>query len=285
MFKNLNTGALGHVVPFDRTCELAKQYGFVGVDLDLSYLMKITEAHSPQAAADWFAQTGLRPGAIGLSVKWREGDSDLAFEDSLTRLADEARLAAALGCTRCITWVLPGSNTLDFYRHWDLVVARLQRVAAVLAEHGLWLGMEFIGPATLRARFKHDFVHTMDGMRALAAAVGAHTHNAGLLLDCFHWYTAHASVRDLECLDPQEVVYVHVNDATAGRSADEQIDGERQMVGASGVIDIHGFLAALGRIGYDGPITVEPFNQAIRSMPVEEAVQVTSEALDRVLRS
>ena len=55
------------------------------------------------------------------------------------------------------------------------------------------------------------------------------------------------------------------------------------MVGASGVIDIRGFLAALRKIGYDGPVTVEPFNQEIRSMSVEEAVRVTSEALDRVL--
>ncbi|MFC1465739.1 MAG: sugar phosphate isomerase/epimerase family protein [Candidatus Brachytrichaceae bacterium NZ_4S206] len=283
MFKNLNTGALGHVVSFDRTCALAKQYGFAGVDLDVSYLMKIAEAQSLQAAKEWFAQTGLRPGAIGLSAKWREGDSDAAFEGSLIRLAEEARLAAALGCTRCVTWILPGSNTLDFYRHWDFVVPRLQRVAAVLAEHGLRLGMEFIGPATLRARFKYDFVHTMDGMRALAAVVGTQTHNVGLLLDCFHWYTAHASVRDLERLDPREVVYVHVNDATAGRGPDEQIDGERQMVGASGVIDIQGFLAALRKIGYDGPITVEPFNEAIRAMPVEEAVRVTGEALDWVM--
>ncbi|RMG62908.1 MAG: sugar phosphate isomerase/epimerase [Chloroflexi bacterium] len=285
MFKNLNTGALGHAVPFDRTCALAKQYGFAGVDLDVGYLMKLAESQSLQAAQEWFAQTGLRPGAIGLGAKWREGDSDAAFEESLMRLAEEARLAAALGCTRCVTWISPGSNTLNFYQHWDFVVPRLQRVAAVLAEHGLRLGMEFIGPATLRASFKHDFVHTMDGMRALAAVVGAHTHNVGLLLDCFHWYTAHAAVRDLERLDPREVVYVHVNDAIAGRAPDEQIDGERQMVGASGVIDIRGFLSALRKIGYDGPVTVEPFNQAIRAMSVEEAVRVTSEALDRVLSS
>lgn len=102
MFKNLNTGALGHVVAFDRACALAKQYGFAGVDLDVGYLMQMAESRSLQAAKEWFAQTGLRPGAIGLSAKWREGDSDAAFEGSLIRLAEEARLAAALGCTQCL---------------------------------------------------------------------------------------------------------------------------------------------------------------------------------------
>lgn len=282
MFKNLNPNALGHVIPFDQTCALARQHGFAGVDLDLGFLSKLAEEGSLQSARDWFAATGLRPGGIGLSVKWRETDGDAEFEASLARFADEVELAAALGCTRCVTWVLPGSNTRDFYQHWEIGLTRLRRVAALLHTRGMRLGLEFIGPLTLRTRFKYDFVHTMDGMRAFAAAVGADTHNVGLLLDCFHWYTSHASLRDLEYLHPDEIVYVHVNDATAGRSADEQIDSERQMVGASGVIDIRGFMTALHKIGYDGPVTVEPFNADIRALPVAEAVRVTSEALDRV---
>lgn len=283
MFKNLNPGALGHSISFDQTCALAKQYGFAGVDLDLSYLGKLAKERSLQAAQEWFARTGLRSGAIGLSARWRESDSDSAFEDSLDKMVEEANLAAALGCTRCTTWVIPGSNTLDFYRHWALIVPRLQRVARMLKDNGLSFGMEFVGPATLRVKFKYDFVHTMDGMRALAAAISQDTHNTGLLLDAFHWFTAYASVRDIEFLDPREIVYVHVNDAVSGRSADDQIDQEREMVGATGVIDIHGFISALKAIGYDGPVTVEPFNKTIREMPAEQAIKLTSEALDEVL--
>lgn len=283
MYKNLNLGAIGHALPFDQACALATKYNFAGIDFDLGYMNKIASEQSLQAAQNWFAATGLKPGAIGVSAKWRETDSEDAFQNSLDTFGEEVSLAAALGSTRCTTWVMPRSNTHDFYAHWDVTVPRLQKVARILADHGLWLGLEFVGPATLRTA-KYDFIHTMDGMRAYAAAAGMNgNNNTGLLLDCFHWYTAHASLADLAFLNPKEIVYVHVNDAAKGRGPDEQIDNEREMVGATGVIDIQGFIATLKKIGYEGPVTVEPFNKAVREMSAEDAVRFTSESLDKVL--
>ncbi len=46
---------------------------------------------------------------------------------------------------------MPGSDALDFRQHWALAAARLRRVAAILAEHGVRLGLEFVGPLTFRA--------------------------------------------------------------------------------------------------------------------------------------
>ena len=283
MYKNLNLGAIGHSLPFDQACSLAAKYNFAGIDLDLGYMGNIAKEQSLQAAKNWFAATGLKPGAIGVSVRWRESDSEEAFQGSLDKFAEEVNLASALGSTRCTTWVMPRSSSHDFYAHWDVTVPRLQKVARILADHGMWLGLEFVGPATLRSA-KYDFIHTMDGMRAYAAAAGMNgNNNTGLLLDAFHWYTAHASLADLEFLDPKEIVYVHVNDAVSGRSADEQVDQERDMVGATGVIDIKGFIAVLKKIDYDGPVTVEPFNKGVREMSTEDAVKYTSESLDKVL--
>jgi len=283
MFKNLNPGSLGHNLPFDQTVTLAKKHGFSGVDLDLGYLGQIRQAQSLQAAHDWFSATGLRPGAISVGAKWREGDSEADFEASLGQVKSDAQLAQALGCTRATTWMMPGSNKHPFRQHWALVAPRLMRVAELVGEHGLAFGIEFVGPATLRAKFKYDFIHTMDAMRTFCAEIGKTSNNTGLLLDCFHLYTAKGLNSDINFLDPQEVVYVHVNDAKAGRTEETQIDQEREMVGATGVIDIRGFFDALKRIGYDGPVAVEPFNQAVRDMPAEDAIRLTSQALDRVM--
>ena len=281
MFKNLNPGALGHAISFDQTCALAKQYHFEGVDLDLDYLGHITRQESVQAAKDWFSGTGLRAGSFGLSVAWRDWDSDTVYAESLPRFIEETKLAAAIGCTRCATWVMPRSDTLPFQQYFALVVRRLKPVAEILKTYGMGLGLEFVGPQTLRTGHPYDFIHTMDGMRALGAAIG--TGNVGLLLDCFHWYTAHGTLSDIEALPEPEVVYVHVNDAKAGRTADEQIDNEREMVGATGVIDIRGFFGALRKIGYTGPVTVEPFSEAVRKMTPEQAIATTSVALDRTM--
>jgi sugar phosphate isomerase/epimerase len=275
VYKNLSLGALGHSATFDVACDLARAHGFAGIDLDVGFLSKLG---TPATAKAWFAQTGLRPASFGCGVKWRESDSAMDFERSLVELEHEAELAAALGCDRCATWVMPASNTLDFRAHWNLIVPRLTKAAAVLAAHGIRFGLEFVGPVTLRNNFKYGFVYSMDAMLGMCAAIGP---NAGLLLDCWHCYTAHVPMADVARLSNHDVVYVHVNDAPPGKAADEQQDQVREMVAATGVIDIAGFCTALRGIGYDGPVTVEPFSAAVKSMSASDAVALTSRSLDK----
>jgi 2-keto-myo-inositol isomerase len=275
MFKNLNPGAIGHKASFEETCKLAKEYGFAGVDPDFGYAREKGVA----ATKELLQKHGLKLGGFGLAVKWRENDSDKDYADSLEGFVKDCRLAAELGVTRCMTYVIPMSGKLTFHQHYDLVVTRMKPVAQILKGYGQHLGLEFIGPRTLRASQKHGFIYTMDGMRAVAATIG--TGNVGLLLDCWHWYTAQATVTDIEQLDAKEVVYVHLNDAPTGIHVNDQVDNKRELPG-TGVIDLKGFFAALKKIGYDGPCTVEPFNQPVRDMKIADAVKATAASLDKV---
>ena len=52
---------------------------------------------------------------------------------------------------------------------------------------------------------------------------------------------------------------------------DQMVDGKRELPASTGVIDIKSFLGALEKIGFDGPVRVEPFNDAVRQMPPDEA--------------
>jgi len=56
----------------------------------------------------------------------------------------------------------------------------------------------------------------------------------------------------------------------------------RCLPGETGVINLVGFLKALRDIGYNGPVTPEPFSEKVNRMGPEEAVKVTGEALKRV---
>lgn len=276
MFNNLNCAALGHKgSSFEETVRLASEFDFKGVDPDLAYALE----KGASATQHLVSSQGLKMGGFNLSVKWRDNDSDKAYANSLEAFVRECRIAADLGVTRCITWVMPCSENLNFRQHFDLMVSRIRPVAQILKGFGQSLGLEFIGPRTLRSSKKHGFVYTMDGMRTITAAIG--TGNVGLLLDSWHWYTAQASVSDIEQLDKQEVVYVHLNDAPTGIHVNDQVDNKRELPG-SGVIDLKGFLGALKKIGYDGPITVEPFNQRLREMPLREAVKATAVSLDNL---
>jgi len=112
--------------------------------------------------------------------------------------------------------------------------------------------------------------------------VAIDTPNVGLLMDSWHWYTSQGTVEELLTLSNKDVVHVHVNDAPAGLAVDEQVDNRRALLVTTGVIDMKGFINALVRIGYEGPVECEPFDQQLRQMDAEAALQKTSDALKRV---
>ena len=156
------------------------------------------------------------------------------------------------------------TTSRDFLTNFKFLVDRLGPAAKILKEYGHRIGLEFIGPITLRKGKRYPFIHTLEGMRGLAAAIG--TGNVGILLDVWHLYTAHGSLDDVREMRQEEIVVVHVNDAPAGVDVDAQLDNVRLLPGESGVIDIAGFLQTLAAMGYDGPVTVEPFSQRVRDM-------------------
>ncbi len=140
--------------------------------------------------------------------------------------------------------------------------------------------MEFLGPATLRARFKYLFLNNMDGMLALGAAIG--TGNVGLLYDVWHAYTACATLDDLKKMSKDEIIYVHINDALPGIAIDEQIDDVRALPGETGVIPLVETLRILKDIGYDGPVTPEPFSKKLDGIPPQEAAGMVMELLNKL---
>lgn len=278
MFKSLSAGAIGVGGTTEQIAELAARHGFGGIELNAAEAADLMDAGELDALRAIYDRHGLRPGAMGLPVQFRKDEE--TFQEDLAGLARQAEAARAIGCRRCATWLLPASDELPFDENFELHRRRLGACAEVLGDCGCRLGLEFVGPKTSRAGRKHEFLYDMKGILALAEAIG--TGNVGLLLDSWHWYCTEATVEDIRRLDPQQVVHVHVNDAPAGIPVAEQIDSRRELPGETGVIDIAGFLGALAAIGYDGPVMAEPFSQGLRELPADEAVRVTSEALNKV---
>jgi 2-keto-myo-inositol isomerase len=280
MFKNLAPGGVGIQADIQESLELAKSAGFGGIDLNIVEANTLAQAHSVQYVKDLWSEAGLEMGAWGLVVDW--GASDVIYYESLSQFAKFAHLAAELGCNRC-TSALPGwSNELTFKENWDFHVKRLRPAAEILKDYGHSLGLEYIAPSTSRAPFKYGFVHSMDGMLALGAAIG--TGNVRLLLDAWHWYVAHESIEDLKKLSADDIVSVHICDAPVGVDVDDQLDGVRAMPAETGVIPIGEFMRIVSDIGYNGPVAAEPLRKPADDMSPMEAAQATSESLDTVWR-
>ncbi len=274
MYRAFDGGAVGVNVDFEEAVELAAHYGFEGVCLNVGYLME----NGPATVVQMLTERSLEPGGWGLPVACLAPDEK--FKDQLAGLGPVAEACSRAGDHRSFTWICPASDELPFDEMFALLRGRLTRVAAVLAEHDVRLGLEFIGPPRSRAGRTHEFIHTMDGMLELIDAVGA--ANLGLLLDSWHLYTSGGQMDDVLDLTDEQVVQVHVNDAPAGLAVEEQLDNVRELPGATGVIDAARFLRNLEQIGYSGPVVVEPFCERVRQMQDQEAVRVTKEALDAV---
>jgi sugar phosphate isomerase/epimerase len=278
LFKNLNLEALGLKASFFEAVELAKVGGFQGLDINVFEMEDALRTKSVGEIKNVLKQNKLKLGGWALPVNFRKDDE--TFQRDLDKLQSLIKVAKTVGCLRIFTGIMPFSDTLPFKEHFHLHVKRLKAVAEILDDYGCVLGLEFIGPKTFRFNHKYEFIHTIDGILELREAMKA--KNVGLLLDSWHWYTSHASVDQIKQLKSSDVVYVHVNDAPSKIQADEQVDWVRRLPGETGVINIVGFLKALEQIGYDGPVTPEPFDKSLTEIPIQEAVKKVGKYIDKI---
>lgn len=256
----------------------AKNHGFGGLDFNIREISSAIEAEGLAAVQDAFKSAGVAPAVFGLPVEWRNDEE--TFQSDLANLPQLAKAAADLGTSRTASWVLSGSNERPPDENLAFHLSRLQPVAQILGDYGISLGLEFIGPKTIRDTLKYPFEYTCHGMLELAKQIGP---NVGLLFDTWHQYTSHGTLADISKLIAKDVVYVHVNDAPAGIEIDQQIDNKRELPGATDVIPVKAILSALVEIGYVGPVGVEPFNEALGQIAnPDDRVAAVMDALNKV---
>jgi sugar phosphate isomerase/epimerase len=270
-------GNLGHVVrDFRAGCRLAHRHGFRGVNVDLSPGVRLEAAEYRRV----LQESGLVPVAFGFPANLFGTAAE--FEQSVPEFEVQARLASAIGCRLTLCYIPPFSNGPNFNDLFLQTAERLRRLAPFLRRYGVGIGFEFIGPTETRRETPHDFIHTMDGTRALIAAAGIYGH-AGFKFDVHHWRHSGAGPLDIHHCDLEYLLYVELNDGLPGHDAFTVPEFERELPLATGVNGVADFLRALRRKGYRGPVAVEPWNQVIKNLPLEDAVRAVKGALDRCL--
>jgi sugar phosphate isomerase/epimerase len=274
MYATIGPEALGiRGLSLSEAIAVAHDAGFAGLAFDSRAAARAVDEQGLAAVQEKFGQAGVKPALWNLPVAWRDDDQWRADLRELPRLAATAR---ELGATRTATYMPSGSDERPFRENFDWHVARLRPIAEVLRDEGCRFGIEFIGPRTYRAAFRHEFIHSLDGVMELNAAIG--TGNVGLLLDSWHLYTSGGTIAEMERLTNDDVVVVHVNDAPAGIAPDEQIDTVRTLPMETGVIDLVGFMRALRKMGYDGPVMPEPFSQRLNDLAATDSEAAAREA-------
>ena len=278
MFSTLSPGALGLDLDHPRAVELAAAHGFGGVDPDLGHLRSLGASGAAEHGAA-VKEKGLQWGMAGLPIGLDAPAEE--FRRALVDLPADLELLAAAGVTRLGTWIRPMHDELHHRQNWRLHQGRIALVAALLEDAGLRLGLEYIGPKTFWSTERFPFIHSLREARELIAETGA--RNVGLILDTYHWYTAGEDAAQLAGLTDADIVSVDLNDARADRERDEQQDLDRRLPFDTGVIDLDGFLRAVGAAGYTGPVKIEPFMASLAERPVDEVLPQISGLLDRAI--
>ncbi len=272
----LNPGAIGVKLDQIQLLDKAVQYGFESIVAFSGTLAGWSDAQIDEFTAKMKANN-IVWGASGLPMNFRIDEA--TQRKGLTELPAHAEALQKAGVTRMSTWIMPTHAELTYLQNMKQQGKRLGEIAKILGHYGIKLGLEYVGPKTLMARDKFSFVHTLAECKELIEETGE--PNVGVQLDSFHWFCAGETKADILSLSNEDIVTVDLNDARAGLSADEQLDGKRELPLATGVIDMQTFMDALLEIGYDGPTRAEPFNQALNDMDDEAALKATAEAMKK----
>jgi sugar phosphate isomerase/epimerase len=282
MFINLGPPEIGIRCSLEECIRLAQKTGFQGLDVDIYEARRLIEQRGEKSIRNLFVDSGIQIGGwIWFDDFGFETDNE-TFGRYLKELPSLARTAELIGASRVLSWMLPYSDELNYEQNFELHVNRICEAAKILLEHGQKLAIEYIGPMTFRLGHTYPFIHDLSGAIELIETSGY--QNVGLIMDSWHWYTSNATVEDIQKLSGDLAVYVHLSDAPANISVDQQVDNIRCLPGSTRVIDNVAFLKALDEIGYNGPITAEPFSEDINALPNEEAAQATATALNNLMK-
>lgn len=273
---HLSCGSLGIKASQKEAIDYAARFGFDVVDADGRYLAGLSDSERSQLL-DYAKSKKVGWAMAGLPVDFRRDDQ--AFNDGMKTFPAYARALERAEVRRVTTWLAPASAERTYLINFRTHSQRLREVARVLNDSGIRFGIEYVGPKTAWASQRYPFIHTMAEMKELFADMNQ--PNVGFVLDSWHWYTSGESIKDILSLTGKDVVSVDLNDAPAGVPLDQQIDNKRELPAATGVIDVKGFLGSLQHIGFDGPVRAEPFNQAVRDMAPDRALEVTMTALKK----
>jgi 4-hydroxyphenylpyruvate dioxygenase len=171
-----------------------------------------------------------------------------AFE----RLEQKFDVMAELGCDRILlcTNCSPLSSG-DRGR----ILTDLRAAGDLAAQRGILIGYEALAWA----------VHVWDHRVAWDIVCEVDHPNFGILLDSFHSLSRDVPVESIRDIDPAKIVYVQLADAPVLDMNRLYWSRHFRNLPGQGGLNVEGFVTELAGIGYDGPLSLEIFNDRFRS--------------------
>jgi 2-keto-myo-inositol isomerase len=254
--------------PLEADLPAFQRGGWLAVELWLTKLETYLQEHTTDEVRDLLGTLRLVPAAAagqgGLLLS-RGAEREVHWNHFRRRLAvlQELRvpiLIVASDYTR--------DPSADDYRR---AAAMLGEAAELAGDFDVRLALEF--------HKSSGFCACLDTALALIAQCGS--NHAGVCLDLFHYYTGPSKFEDLAYLSRDNLAWVQVSDLS-GTPRELAGDGDRILPG-EGDFQIDPILDHLGRIGYDGHVSLEVFNPQLWQVPADRVADLGYQAVSRVL--
>jgi sugar phosphate isomerase/epimerase len=265
----LSPGLIGVKANFAQTLDYAIQYGYEAIHPFTQEVMKEYSAGQLSEMLARMKAHNLSYGSINIPVEYRKDEAK--FREDLKGLKAFCQTMEKQKASLINTWIFPSHPELTYNENMQQHGQRLGECAKIMKDHGIRLGLEYLGQRTTMNRNRYPFISTLKETKELIGAIGQ--PNVGIVLDSFHWYCADDTLADIRTLKGSEVTHVDLNDAREGFTRLTQVDGKRELPLATGVIPVKDFLQGLLDIGFAGPLRTEAFNQALNDMEDEEALK------------
>ena len=242
----LNTSSI-RPATLDKKIEAAVAAGYDGIELWIDELENYEkEGGKLEELGKRLTDLGLFvPNVIGL---WGAIPADPAqWEASLAPTRNRMRMMAAAGSQHAAC--IPPGKPADVDRKWCAQCYR-DLVKIGRDEYGISVAFEFVG-------FMESIYRFGD---AAGIAIDANIPEACLIMDTFHLYRGGSGFEGIRHVRGPFIADFHINDVPAEPPREEMSDKHRIYPG-DGILPLASVFQQLKEIGYEGPLSVEMFNE------------------------
>ncbi|WP_369045879.1 bifunctional sugar phosphate isomerase/epimerase/4-hydroxyphenylpyruvate dioxygenase family protein [Sinomonas sp. P10A9] len=231
----------------------AAKAGFGGVEIFETDL--VTSSLSPEDVRRLAADLGL---GLDLYQPFRDFDSvpDELYRANLRRAEAKFRLMGRLGIDTILVCSNVGTASID---DDALRTEQLHGLAELAAGHGVKVAYEALAWGT----YVNDYEH------AWRLVADADHPNLGTCLDTFHILSRGWDTEPIEKIPGEKIFFVQVADAPKLSLDVLSWSRHYRVFPGEGQFDLPKFLGHVARAGYDGPVSLEVFNDTFRQADVE----------------
>ncbi|MFP7364791.1 TIM barrel protein [Corynebacterium callunae] len=230
----------------------AADAGFDGVEIFEQDL--VVSPHSAEQIRQRAAELGL---SLDLYQPFRdlEGVSEEKFEQNLHRLEAKFKLMQRLGIDTILLCSNVGTATIN---DDELFVQQIRRAGDLAQQYGVKIAYE----ALAWGKFVNDFEHAH-------AIVDKVDHPAvGTCLDTFHILSRGWDTDAVEQIKGEKIFFVQLADAAKLSMDILSWSRHHRVFPGEGDFDLVKFMVHLTRTGYQGPVSLEIFNDSFRKANV-----------------